>query len=63
MTTPLATVALIADLKRQGATWAQIASAIGAPNGQAAKSMAKKMARAAQADALTEVLAGGDLRG
>ena len=43
----LPTVAAIAALRQGGATWAQIAPALGAPNAKAAKAKAKKLAREA----------------
>ena len=42
------TVSLIAEAKARGLTWAQIAGAIGCPDGKAAKAKAKKLARQAQ---------------
>ena len=44
-----AVVAMIASLKAQGATWAQIAPAIGCRDGRPAKAKAKRLARQAQA--------------
>lgn len=55
MTDPaVATVATIAALKAQGATWAQIASAIGCPDKKAAKAKAKRLARQAQVSLLRQ---------
>jgi hypothetical protein len=49
-----AKAALIAEAKRRGATWAQIAPTIGAENGKAAKAEAKRLARKTQAAMLAQ---------
>jgi hypothetical protein len=49
-----AKAAMIAEAKRRGLTWAQIASTIGAENGKAAKAEAKRLARTAQGKMLAE---------
>ena len=41
----VATVAMIAEAKARGISWNQIAPAIGAPNGKAAKAAAKRLAK------------------
>lgn len=43
------TIALIAEAQARGLTWAQIAPAIGCPDGKTAKAKAKRLARQAQA--------------
>ena len=48
-----AKAAMIAEAKRRGLTWAQIATTIGAENGKAAKREAKRLARVTQAKMLT----------
>lgn len=48
MDTAAAIVAQIAALKQAGATWAQIAGALGCPDAKTAKAKAKRYARAAQ---------------
>jgi hypothetical protein len=50
----VATVAMIAEAKQRGITWAQIAPALGAGNGKTAKAMAKRLARQAQGAMLAE---------
>lgn len=50
-----AAVTRIAALRQQGATWAQIAPAIGCASPKAAKAKAKRMARAADRRARREL--------
>ncbi len=50
-----AAVARIAALRQQGATWAQIAPAIGCDGPKAAKAKAKRMAREADERARREL--------
>lgn len=52
----LAFVYLIARSQANGATWAQIAGAIGAPNGKAAKAMAKRLAKGCQSQMLAALV-------
>ena len=54
----VATVAMIREAKRRGLTWAQIAPALGAGNGKAAKAAAKRLAGAAQGAMLAEAAKG-----
>lgn len=51
MSDPYLLVAEIADLKARGRTWAQVAEKMGYPDGKAAKRMAKRAARTANAAA------------
>lgn len=48
MSNDLTVVSMIAGARAQGLTWAQIAPAIGCPDGKTAKAKAKKLARQAQ---------------
>ena len=52
---------MIAEAKSRGASWAQIAATLGAPDGKAAKALAHKLARTAQRAVITrDLAAGGD---
>lgn len=54
----VAYVMMIAEAQRRGVTWRQIASALGLPNGPAAKAAAKRLARSAQKAMLASAAAG-----
>ena len=49
----LGEVAMIAEARRRGLTWNQVALAIGCPDGKTAKAKAKRLARAAQKAAVS----------
>ena len=52
---------MIAEAKNRGASWAQIAATLGAPDGKSAKAMAHKLARTAQRAVIArDLAAGGD---
>ena len=59
LTHALLQLRMIAEAKNRGASWAQIAATLGAPDGKAAKAMAHKLAREAQRAVITRDLAAG----
>ena len=61
LTHALLQLRMIAEAKSRGASWAQIAATLGAPDGKAAKAMAHKLAREAQRAVIArDMAAGGD---
>ena len=61
LTHALLQLRMIAEAKSRGASWAQIAATLGAPDGKAAKALAHKLARTAQRAVITrDLAAGGD---
>ena len=59
LTHALLQLRMIAEAKSRGASWAQIAATLGAPDGKSAKAMAHKLAREAQRAVITRDLAAG----
>ena len=61
LTHALLQLRMIAEAKNRGASWAQIAATLGAPDGKSAKAMAHKLARTAQRAVIArDLAAGGD---
>ena len=61
LTHALLQLRMIAEAKSRGASWAQIAATLGAPDGKAAKALAHKLARTAQRAVIArDLAAGGD---
>jgi hypothetical protein len=59
LTRALLQLRLIAEAKARGASWAQVAATLGAPDGKAAKKLARQLARAAQRGVLARDREGG----
>ena len=59
LTPALLQLRMIAEAKSRGASWAQIAATLGAPDGKAAKAMAHRLAREAQRAEIARDLAAG----
>ena len=59
LTHALLQLRMIAEAKSRGASWAQIAATLGAPDGKAAKALAHKLARTAQRAVIARDLAAG----
>ena len=57
LTHALLQLRMIAEAKSRGASWAQIAATLGAPDGKAAKAMAHRLAREAQRAVIARDLA------
>ena len=59
LTRALLQLRMIAEAKSRGASWAQIAATLGAPDGKAAKALAHKLARTAQRAVIARDIAAG----
>ena len=59
LTHALLQLRMIAEAKSRGASWAQIAATLGAPDGKAAKAMAHRLAREAQRAVIARDMAAG----